>query len=354
MRLQGDQEHFGSTAQTGGMAVYPFLRHFDLTFHKSGVHLLNRFLESNAGARHWLLLSDYAFHDKSKPADVATFTFVPMKESFGDLASRINTVAPSDIKHMSNVRPEFIELIKSYPTFSVSVVLGRLRRISKKEREGLEADLVMLKRMVDGWPPRSNSDYYRNLSRDFETLRKEVGGPGANMRVVRDLIIVSNLVAYLAVEFRMQLRDATLLWATDRDSMHGFLTKKCSGSLFHNFAFTLFHLLCERQGLDTEKSYLHLTSPEETGPIWYDAPLRIPDLICGALADMRGGGGEPLAHSHQKFRPVFDTLLVHEYSQLIFKIDFDKTTREPRASRLVFNRTPGQTNKLHEFASTSV
>ena len=342
MRPQNDQEQFGSTAITGGMAVYPFLRHFDLTFHQSGAALMNRFLASNSGVLHWLLLSDYAFHDQSKRADVATFTFVPMpvKESFADLSARINTVAPNDIKHMSNVRPEFIELIKNYPTFSVSVVLDRHRRISKKEREGIESDLSMLKRMVDGWPPRPGADDYRNLSRNIEVLRHEMSGPGANMRVVRDLIIVSNLVAYLAFELRMQLNDATLLWATDRDAMHGFMTKKCSGSLFHNFASVLFHLLCEMKSLDTAVSRLIFAVPEEKGPVWYDALLRIPDLICGTLADLSGGVGELMKSSHRKFQPVIDTLLVHEESQLIFKIAFEAKTHEPQASRLVFNRAP--------------
>lgn len=342
MLLQGNQENFDSTAQTGGIAVYPFLRHFDSTFRQSGAERLNTFLAKNSSIRHWLLLSDYAFHDKSKPADVATFSLVPIKESVEDLSSRITAVAPNDIKHMSSVRPKFIEFIKNYPTFSISVVLDRRRRISREEREGLGTDLDMLKRMVDGWPPRSANDHYRKLSRDFETLRREVGRRGANMRVVRDLIIVSNLVAYFAVEFRTQLNEATLLWATDRDAMHGFLTKKCSGSLFHNFATVLFHVLCEQQGLDTEKSYLHLAVPEETGPIWYDAPLRIPDLICGALADLRLTPGEALAPSHQKFQPVIDELLVHEASQLIFKIEFDAKTHEPQASRLTFNRAPVQ------------
>ena len=132
------------------------------------------------------------------------------------------------------------------------------------------------------------------------------------MRVLRDLIFVSNLVAYLAYEFQAELRGASLTWATDRDSMHSFLTPKCSGSLFQTFASILFHVLCERGGLDTDVSRLNFAVPEQTGPLWYDIPLRIPDLICGTLADLRGGMGVPLRWSHRKFERVVADLLVHE------------------------------------------
>ncbi|KGM40412.1 hypothetical protein JY96_11225 [Aquabacterium sp. NJ1] len=325
------------TECTGGIALHPFLRHFDASFAQSGASIFEQFLKSNTQARNWLLLSDYAFNDRTKNSDVASFSFIPVKEDIQKLFERFKSVAPKDIKKVKQVRPEFIDLIKSYPTFSVSVLLGRNRRLSASERGGLVSDLGMIHQMVDRWQPRDGEQDYAALSQDFKVLLEALKERRANMRVVRDLVIVSNLVAYLAYSFHRQLTGSSLVWATDRDSMLGFLTGKSSGSLFHHFAHTLHHVLCVQGGLDSSASRLDFAVPEESGSLWYDDALRVPDLLCGALADLQYEVGKPLQWTHSKFEPVVLHLLSDQKSQLIFKISFDAESGEPRADRLVFN-----------------
>jgi hypothetical protein len=78
------------------------------------------------------------------------------------------------------------------------------------------------------------------------------------------------------------------------------------------------------EGLDTGISRFNFSVPEEREPIWYDVPLRIPDLICGTLADILGDVGQPVQCSHSKFTAVIDGLLPHEKSQVVFTMKFDQ------------------------------
>jgi hypothetical protein len=334
--FQSDRFQPGSEC-TGGIALHPFLRHFDSSFTQSGAAIFEQFLNSNAQARSWLLLSDYAFSDRKKKSDAASFSFIPVKEDILKLFERFKSVAPKDLKNVKKVRPEFIDLIKNYPTFSVSVLLGRNRRLSASEREVLESDLGMICQMVDRWKPGPGGQDYAALSQDYKVLREALKERRVNMRVVRDLVIVSNLVAYLAYSFHRQLTGSPLVWATDRDSMLGFLKGKSSGSLFHHFAHTLHHVLCVQVGLDSSAPRFDFAVPEDSGSLWYDDALRVPDLLCGVLADLQYEAGEPLRWTHSKFESVGLHLLTDQKSQLIYRISFDPKSGEPQADRLVFS-----------------
>lgn len=101
-------------------------------------------------------------------------------------------------------------------------------------------------------------------------------------------------------------------------------------------AHTLHHVLCEQVGIDSGVSRFDLAHPEEEGKVWYDDALRVPDLICGALADLTYEAGQPLKWTHPKFGPVGDCLFPDQKSQLIFRISFDFKSGEPLAGRLMF------------------
>lgn len=334
MRFQDDDSN--ASQVNAGMAIYPFLRHFDKTFHMSGAEVMQQFCRRNVGVRRWLLFSDYAFHDPKKENDAATFTFIPYTKTLDKLSAEISAVAPRDIKDSPRVNPSFIDLIQRYPTFSVSVVLDRSRRLSEKEREELKQDLVMLRRMVNTWEPRAAADY-ETLSKDIGALLNKLSSVGVNMEVVRDLIIVSYLAAYLVFEFHKVSNSERIAWCSDRDDMLSFLGKRVSCSPMHMLAHVLLHSIAEQNGVDSDHVKFDLAVPNKEGPLWYDAPLRIPDLICGTLADIKG---EPCVASHEKFHIVMERLLGDEHSQLIFNIKFDKDTGAPLASRWVYTVRP--------------
>ena len=342
MRLVSEQER-NEPKPHGGIALYPFIQHFNLTFGGKTRTTFREFLQANSKCQRWLMLSDYAFYDQNKNSDVATFTFVPLPlpSSFDDLVSRIQAAAPTDLKHSSQVRPEFISLIKDNPTFSVSVILDRERKMSAAENTDLKRDLKMLRQMVETWKSRGDPTTFPTIAKDLRTLGNALSRNGVNMRLVRDLMIVSNLAGYLAFQFQDVLLLAELTWATDRDSMHSFLLPKCSNSLFHTLADLLSHSLCEREGLSTNFRRFTFETPEPEGPLRYDALLRIPDLICGTLADMRAEIGQRVVATHKKFNAAIDGLLADEKSQAILTIQFDTETHEPRAFRSIFETTNG-------------
>lgn len=320
-----------------GLCLYPYLQVFDETFNKSAKEIFVNFFRNNADIKKWMVFTDYAFYDKQKFSDVVTYSFVPYMQDFKGASEVLAKASFKDMKHLNRVNEEFIELIKDNPILNIGVSLDRKRRLSfNDESRDLLVTFELLEGMLENWcitTPEA-SGHYENFLSDIVSIKVDLKGKGANLKIIRDIYIVSSLAAYLMFEVAKAIDLDTIGWFSDRDRLLSYKGAKFKSPIIFNLTHTLYHLFCEHQKIDSKNNPL-FGVPEDVGPVWYDSFLRIPDLICATLADY-----DPVRKifSHDKFVPVYEKLLASNDHNLFFQLTFRKKEQAFEATRVTLTR----------------
>lgn len=328
------------TNPTMGFAIYPYLLVFDDTFKKSANEIFANFFRKNADITKWMVFSDYAFYDKKKHSDVVTYSFIPYIQDFQVASELIDKASFKDIKSLSRVNDEFIKLIKNSPILNVTITLDRARRLSfDDERHDLFQTFEGLEKMLDSWRITTPEacDHYENFLSDIASLKEGLKKKNVNIKIIRDIYIISTLAAYLMFEVAKVIDVDKIGWFSDRDSLLSYQGAKFKSPIIFTLTHTLYHLFCEQQHIDSKNNPL-FGVPETTGRVWYDAFIRIPDLICATLADYNPRENK---FSHDKFRPVYENLLTSNDNNLFFKLTFLKDERTFQATRITLTRAVG-------------
>lgn len=324
----------GGEQEGVGVMVHHFLGHFNDTFQQSGAALLQSYLREFNGTEKWLLISDYAFNDSNKINDVITFSLMPYFADFDTLSAVLGSMAPADLKKIRSVKPEYLDFLAKGPVFNISIKLDRDRRLLEDERAyHLEKAKLMIRQLqywIKTTPTHKNN--HKRLIKLFERFASLSKGAGANLRVLRDLEIVTSLTAFLLCEVTRFASVDKIGWFSDRDSL---LTYK--SNIIGDYAFEMVNLLyyvfCQNEDIDAEGK-LVFGVPERSNKVWYDDLVRIPDLIAGTLADYDYVNN---ISTHEKFIPVIESLFLSEHRNVFFKIDFKPTLN---ASRMTWRRFP--------------
>lgn len=306
----------------GGLLIHPFLQVFDETFAKSGRTIFRQFFRDIPHVSKWMVLTDYAYYDKNKFADVVTYSFVPYFPDFQDASDYIASVSFKDIKSLKRVNPEFLALINRLPILNVSIAFDRKRRFGfVKEAHDLLETFGMLEKMVKYWGVTTpqGRPYYKKYLADIAIIMKELRGNRPNLKLIRDIYFIASMTAYLMFEVAQSIDLNRIGWFSDRDALLSYKQDKLSSPLIFNLISSFYHSFCERNGIDKNGNPA-LGVPNQTGAVWYDALLRIPDLICGTLAAQ-----DPISQnfSHEKFTFVDEMLLASNEKQLFFKLSVE-------------------------------
>lgn len=81
-----------------GFTLHQLIMHFDETFNKSTIVKVESFLKKFHHVKKWSLYSDYAFYNKDKKNDVASFVLLPYVSNFEVLSKALNKLSNKDLK----------------------------------------------------------------------------------------------------------------------------------------------------------------------------------------------------------------------------------------------------------------
>lgn len=304
---------------SAGIVAHDFLPHFANAIRKNKAY--QDFIRHFASAKKWYLVSDYCFDANEKPNDCACFTIIPHIIPGDLLLTGLNEASGADIKSVRQVNPKFIAALEKLPLFNVSIVLNRKRRMFTDERRYFQAKIETTIRQLSVWDEATPEG--RGFTSPFRTrlkrLEQVLKSSNANLKVIRDIDIVSSMAAYLA--FTVSARKGEMVtWFSDRDSMLSFMNDDEPSTLAFDLAYALHHVLCSSSGENMTGQFAFAV-PESSGPVFYDPLVRIPDLICGALADYNLSTGKT---SHVKFTPVLQELFTCSDRNAFYRLELTK------------------------------
>ena len=301
-----------------GIVMHNFLCHLDETFNASSHPLFLDFFKKNKDISKWMIFSDYALNDRNKPNDVITFSILPYAASFTELGKLIDKLSFKDIKNLKKANPEFLSFISESEIMNISIILDKNMKLDPfNEREALKTCYKTALNQVSCWiKNEGEKENYMRLQKAYNTLLDEVSKQGANLRNIRNIETVSNLIAYIAFQVCKSTDVETIGWFSDRDSMLNHKIAKFSMPVIFDLAHNLFHNLMSANDSDYAENFV-FGLPEKTGSVWYDSFNRIPDLIAATLADYDYKNN---LSSHDKFIPVIEKILTNRKKCLIYKI----------------------------------
>jgi len=301
-----------------GIVMHNFLSHLDETFNKSSHALFLDFFNKNNDISKWMIFSDYALNDRSKPNDAITFSILPYTGNLIDLGKLVDKLSFKDIKNLKKVNAEFLHFINESEIINISIIMDKNMKLDPfNEREALKTCYKTAINQVSRWiKNEGENENYIRLQKAYRTLLDEVSKQGSNLRNIRNIEIVSNLIAYITFQVCKSTKIETIGWFSDRDNMLNHKIAKFSMPVIFDLANNLFHnLMSSNDSNYTEKFVFGL--PEETGTVWYDSFNRIPDLIAATLADY---DYKKNLSSHAKFIPVIENILTNRKKCLVYKI----------------------------------
>lgn len=311
-----DMVHHGESKS--GIVMHDFLCHLDETFNKSSHALFLDYFRKNKDISKWMIFSDYALNDKNKPNDVITFSIFPYAASFTNLRKRIDELSFKDIKNLKKVNPEFLRFIRESEIMNISIMMDKNMKLDPiNEREALKTCYMTALNQISYWiKNEGKKENYIRLQNAYKTLLQEISRQGANIRNIRNIETVSNLIAYITFQVCKSTNVEVIGWFSDRDSMLSHKSAKFSMPVIFDLAHNLFHNLMFSNGGDYAEKFV-FGLPEETGGLWYDSFNRVPDLIAATLADYDYKNNKI---SHDKFIPVIENILTNRNKCLIYKI----------------------------------
>jgi hypothetical protein len=337
LALRGNNLNFsnlkeGDESVKYGFSVHFFLDSFNKTFYKSSMNDFECFFKENNNINKWMIFSDYALYDKTKKNDVITFSIVPYIIDFNHFSEHLKKIAPGDLKNSRKVNDNFLKFLEIYPIFNIAIVLDKKRKLHDNEKQYFLTKFEMMVGMLEKWcetTPENKIRYIEQIKK-LNLLINVINGSGANLKVIRDIEIVSTLAAYIMFEITKLVSIETIGWFSDRDIMLSYKAVKSKSSIIFDMINNLYYIFCNDEGIDY-KDKLVFGVPENTGSVWYDSFNRIPDLISGTLADYDYKNNEC---SHDKFIPVIERLFTLSNKNIFFNITFSK--KEYSVSRLAF------------------
>jgi len=305
-----------------GFSVHWFLDSFNQTFYKSCKKDFECFVKDHSNVEKWMIFSDYAMYDKSKKNDVITFSLVPYTLEFDKYSNVLRKLAPNDLKSVRKVNSEFIDFLENAPIFTISVVLDRKRKLHNDEVKYHSQRFEMMIAQLEKWcvTTPEGKDHYVELIKKIKVLLQEVRKKGTNLKIFRDIDILSSLAAYILFEITKLTKIETIGWFSDRDSLLSYKASKIKSPIIFDIVHHLYFLFCNSENIDS-KNKLMLGVPEsnEDGSVWYDPFNRVPDLFAGALADYDIKNNKC---SHEKFIPVIERLFTLSQKNLFFNTKF--------------------------------
>lgn len=309
--------------ESAGFVFHNFLVAFDSTFNQSNHIKIKNFFQKNKRITKWMIFSDYVLHDKNKPNDVITFSIFPYAEDFFELGKKIDSMSFKDTKKLKRINKEFINFIKKSEILNLSILLSKERKLDPlNEREMLKTRYKMAIMQANIWIKNQGEiKHFRQLISNLQLILDELDKPGANLKAIRDIEIVSSLAAYITFQISQEIKIDTIGWFSDRDAMLSYKIARFSQPIMFDLTYNTYHNLMSSINEEYKEKFV-FGLPEREGRVWYDSYNRVPDLIAATLADYNY---EENICSHAKYIPVIEEILADSERNIIYRILFNNS-----------------------------
>ena len=256
------------------------------TVMKSTIEDFRRFLDRYKGVSKWIICSDYCVGDKSKPNDVICFTLFPYIIGFKEWKDFIGEMQRVDIKNTSRISDVFCKFMKSGQTFSFCFILDREDNYFEKWKDkGVLTDtLEIYKECINNLNERylDNAEHYHRMGKSINNLTNQMKSKSFNVGLCQRIFVICFLVSYIKCILISETDKVELFsWLSDRDSITGF----CDG--IYKVLYEIISLnVCEYKHKMEE--YLSIKEVMPRDPAidnFYEEYVRVPDYLCGILAD---------------------------------------------------------------------
>lgn len=311
------------------VAIPEFITAVEETFNKSTIDIVQNFIKHN-NYNKWMVFSDYVF-DKNKNNNVVTFSFVPYIFDFNNLQDFIKSLANKDLKNTKNIKQEYLEFLNNMPILSFSFILKGKRKIHYSEEKKFYINKIKkIIEMLEFWIKTTpeNKEQYKKDIKDFRAFLNELN-KNTNFSIKRDIAIISLLAAYLMYEFSKIHSNIEIIgWFSDRDKLTEYGGKKFNFSLIYNLSHIYFHIFTEE--ISIKPKLIHGKTNDKK--LFYDEYIKIPDYICGVLADYNFLNNKC---SHDKHIKLMEELIASNEKIIIFKLLFKKEIIECAIEKIV-------------------
>lgn len=273
---------------------------------KSRINKFRHFLNRYSYVTKWFMCSDYCLDDKRKKNNVVSFVLFPYIMDFGEWNDYINSLQKTDLKHSRKVSDEFCEFLNEGKVFCFNFILDKKCRLEKwKNRESLIQVINEYIDMIQAWQLTTpkNSEHYKEMEKQFNELLNETRKKTFSYKLLARIFEVTFLASYIKyLLFREKEELEIYSWLSDRDKM-----TSAYGNIYQQIYEITSHCLLSNHNLENkEKIVKELILQDVNQNMFHDPLNRVPDIICGAIADMNYNNGEV---SGDKQKKVFEKII---------------------------------------------
>lgn len=256
------------------------------------------------------IFSDYYFEGEKKN-HVITYSIVPSSIDINIFKSKISNIEPNDIKHVNNIKDEFIDLLNSENILNICFVMPNSRYAFFSSREEAQKNLFN-KLKQDLAEFKQNKNYNILMAKSFEQALNDIA-KNKKIDIYIQSFMISFFGAYVASIFDRTTNIEAIAWISDRDKVNDLSNNFCCKLLANTFGALI----------ENNTKLLLIPRPNDSSPL-FDEINRIPDYITGAMADLDLINGKT---TKDKFKIFIKKYLVNADKNILIKLDYLKDNK---------------------------
>ena len=275
----------------------------------------------------WGIFSDYVIGDRDRPSDTFVFTLAPLGMHLRGLFELALEKSTPDLKDVKAIPEEMHGLLNDvrFYSFCFSLKKGDRLPFDRKTIEHGMRDLVRTLRAEGG----ESAAFAKNFS---EVLSK-VRANSFSAKLFSDIVFTAAIVSYLIclISRTCQVRPDRIGWFSDRDkitSAYGELVK-------HLIALEV-PATCS-ENLEGWRGPVVGVNGQQTGELWCDGILRVPDYLAGTLSVLCFDR-ETMSTDADKFVDMLQNVMAGQRSIRVFRASLSPSVS---VREMIFN--PRQT-----------
>lgn len=303
------------------------------TFDGSAARDFRAFLQGHPGVGKWLIAADFCLADKDKANSVFAFTLFPYDAYLHQMQREIGEVLPRDIKKAQEIGPSGLELLKSSRRFNFAFIFEQHPDLFPAgDRDGR---IVAARQSLDSAVQQlTELGRTKEQLKRLRRLRQESLSKGFNVGLLSDLTLLAHLFCFITLVLQRERICEMVSWFPDRDNM----TTWSDGAVW-DIALESLAGLSEHFSIHPPTRPIGIgTAPAgDTGPLWFDELIRLPDYIAGLFAswDIESNAID----AKPKYRQLTREVAAVAENLAAFRVRYGQTFQ---AGRLVFSLDGGQ------------
>lgn len=303
----------------------------DSTFMSDGELYFRRFMKRSPTNK-WMISADFVIGEVGAAHDVFAFTIFPHYKEFSDNIDEITKIFPKDLKKTRIITDGMVGFLRDSRRFHFCFLVEKNRyKIGSIEdaRLAIARSLQVIQKL--GTRGLVDAEERRSLYiRKFQKIIQEAKANRFNYKNFYNIHILSVLLGTIMLWLVRHGECKLIGLFPDRDKM----TTACGG-IFKELTEINYFGFCQRVGLNTK---IDILSPcgellGSKGDFFYDALVRIPDYVAGALSRLDYKSGF-LISGKEKHKDLVERFVLDNPNLLIIQISETLVSRSGSTVRV--------------------